>query len=475
MSPKNSLLATGLTALGLVGFARFGTANPPAAPSGPASAVAPAPSSAVLLLTNGGVKQGLISVDQAGYILHVGGSKIPYPKRMVVGKFRTLEEAYAYQHERLPERDPDESMKLARWCLTNQLESQAKIELQTVLALSPKYREAERMLQKIGEGEARRAARDSNVVQANAEAVEGQPERISRAVLDRASRDMGISSLPQIEGLSKAAAVRRVEEFRRHVHLVLQARCARCHNENYAGDFRLVQVKTKSAMTSDAIRANLDATLNLVDWENPAKSVLLSSTLRPHGAGTNKRPIFTGSNDLMYQILAKWINNLHAAQRASTASTSPQRPFLTVNPEGESGERFASRRDNSVPLPLTPTPATGSRPQPPPVYHQPTPLPPGQMLTGSGSAMQPYAPADTDFPVPYLEGGPPPKVGQTASADGVASNGQAGSLPPLPGGAPNLPQNASAEEPPKSKKPAKPVKIDPAVLERVLMNRNGSQ
>ena len=37
--------------------------------------------------------------------------------------------------------------------------------------------------------------------------------------------------------------------------------------------------------------------------ENPAKSELLSSTLRVHGNGANARPIFRGANDQQYRIL----------------------------------------------------------------------------------------------------------------------------------------------------------------------------
>ena len=41
-------------------------------------------------------------------------------------------------------------------------------------------------------------------------------------------------------------------------------------------------------------------------------SVLLSSTLRPHGNGARPRPIFPGSNDKAYKVLARWVNQLSA-------------------------------------------------------------------------------------------------------------------------------------------------------------------
>ncbi len=478
MSPKNSLLATGLTALGLVGFASFGVADPPSAPSGSATSVAPAPANAVLLLKNGGVVQGLISEDPSSYVLHVKGSRIPYNKKQVLSSFATLEEAYQYQKERLAERDPDENMKLARWCLTNHLPNQAKVELQAVLALSPANRDALSMINKIKDEEARRAARDTGVMQANAVVDRSQPEPLDRATLDRASRAMGISSLPQIPGLSAVASVKRVDEFRKFVHPVLQKTCVRCHNEAYTGEFRLVLTKSRTGATPDAVRANLDATLRLVDWENPAKSELLSSTLRQHGA--TKRPIFVGANDRTYQILAQWVNLLHAAPTAQASRSQPTKPFLTVNAEGEGGERFASRRSDGVPLPLTPTPASGARPQPPETFPEPVPLPPGQLLPGSGSSMEAYAPPDTEFPVSALQGGPKPNVAQEANLAAQANGRKPApprSLPPLPtDGALDEPSDeADVAQTAKPKKPKTPVKVDPALLQKALMNRFAPQ
>ena len=477
MSPKNSLLATGLTALGLLGTARYSDADPPKSQPGSATPVAPAaPSQAVLLLTDGGVKQGLVSVDPAGYILHVRGSKLPYAKNKVVGMFRSIDEAYEFRRSQLPERDPDENMKLARWCLTTGLQDKAKEQLDAVLALSPTNVEAKNMLDKINDLESRRAVKDTEVVQASVEMVDSRMDPLERRRLDQASREMGVSGLLQIEGISKAATVRRVEEFRRNVHGVLQTRCARCHNEKYDGEFRLVLIKTRGDATTDAIRHNLDAALRLVDWENPTKSELLSSTLRPHGLGSSKRPIFSGSNDRSYQILAQWINNLHASQRKSESMAKPQ-PFLTVEPDQGDGERFASRRKDGMQLPLTPTPTTSSRPQPPEVFHEPTPMAPGQMLPGSGSSMQPYAPEGTEFPVSYLQGGPAPKVARTPEeleAEQMRKLLAApGAQPPPEGAAPAaVPQKPGNPAQAKAKKPANPVKLDPALLQKALMNRN---
>src|SRR5689334_349284 len=122
MSPKNSLLNAGLTALGLFALAPAGVAGPPPVPApGPESTVAPSPEPTVLLLTNGHLQQGKISDGGSVYLLHTRGGTIPIDKRRVEATGRTVADIYEYKRGRLPERDPDEHMKLAQWCLMQRM------------------------------------------------------------------------------------------------------------------------------------------------------------------------------------------------------------------------------------------------------------------------------------------------------------------------------------------------------------------
>ena len=89
------------------------------------------------------------------------------------------------------------------------------------------------------------------------------------------------------------------------------------------------------------MRANLEITLQFIDKENPSKSELLSSTLRPHGYSPNRRPIFPGSNDRAYQVLATWVNSLRPASKAvgDVTRTVPGRT------ETNDSETFAANHD----------------------------------------------------------------------------------------------------------------------------------
>src|SRR4051794_12568548 len=134
MSPKNTLLNVGLTALGWFGFAasRDALADPgPSAPPGQpaAMAVAPSPSPTVLSLSDGRVLQGKVQADGNGYSVHQNGGVLRFRKELVEGVFGSLQDVYRFKAGRVPERDPDEHLKLADWCLTHHLNAEAKAQL----------------------------------------------------------------------------------------------------------------------------------------------------------------------------------------------------------------------------------------------------------------------------------------------------------------------------------------------------------
>ena len=462
MSTKKTLLTVGLTALGLsAGFAAIRAADPvpPPAPPGPSpTASAPAaPAPAVVLLSDGRVLQGFISEDAKGYLLRVKGGRLPFRKNQVEKIFHSIAEVYQYKRDRLPDRDPDERMKLAQWCLTNHMNAEAKEQLQAVLALSPKSVQAQRMMKFLDDDDDRTLFRDPAVVQAGAEVVEAPSDpSLSRA----AAREFPGVGLPTIFDLPTPMAVRRAQEFNRNIHPILQVHCARCHNERFRGNFQLIQVRSQHDQTPTVLRANLEATLRLIDPESPDRSELLSSALVPHG-GAGKGPIFRSPKDPSYQRISEWARSLRATRPGDDAA--PARFATSATAAGE-GESFAGARSGPqagrVSLPFTPTPAPptlGTRPVPasPSGPEETIPQPPGQILPGSGAGMNPYVPPDTEFPAPFSVGGPKPKL---ESVPG-----------PAPAGPPPATQAVPGNAAPKA--PAKPLKIDMDLLQKALMNR----
>lgn len=473
MSPKNSLLTVGLTALGMLGFAATRAATPGDLPAPPDLSAAPAPSAppSVLLKSNGQILVGAITREEGKYVVHLPGGEIRVPEFEVEGAFPSVAAIYKHKLASIPDNDPDEHLKLARWCLSQKLSAEAKFELKLVLALSPSAREAKSMLAWMESSEARLAARprvDTGVVQTSGERVNRParasleaPAEIDPSVLNQARREMGVKGIPVVFDLPPAVATRRADEFARFVHPVLQNACAKCHNEQHEGKFQLVEVRSRREMTANVLRSNLDATLQLIDPENPVHSELLSSTLLPHGKGPNQRPIFRGSNDPRFQILVTWVTSL---RRGSNRSQPDGR---LTNAAASAPSAFAADRgqdpvSSTLPAPLTnPVKAYPLNPK------TETP-PPARYVPGRGMVAEKNPPSPDEFPAPFLLGGPKPKLDVGTKPATAQVGKRSPSLPPLP---PGLPPDDPTLSPPSSKL-KKPVKFDPALLEKALIQRN---
>ena len=508
---RSTFLIVALSTLGLAGWT-VGNDNQddPAIPA-PASAAARPGGAAldrqpvIVLLHDGRIVKGELSEEDAIYVVTQPIGVMRFPKKRVEKVFASVQEVYSYKLEQLPEQDFDERIKLARWCLEQKMEPEARQQLNAILHLSPKHVQARAMLASLDQAQARLAnrQRDPDVQQAGAELVRTptaeRPNTLDITVIYGARRGMGISDLPVIFDLPTSQAVKRTDEFAHYVHPVLQAYCARCHNEGYDGEFQLVQIKSKQDRTRDALRANLDASLKLIDRENPPRSELLASSLRPHGRGPNMRPIFQGSNDRAYQILATWVNKLQATSVAEGVVQAKSHPG---SPGGEPGESFASQRDriaqdtdqtSIAARPFVTGPVTNKT------------LPPAHVVPGKGvipdSSVDP-----NEFPLPFAVSGTKPKIGtkgpltQTPETKAVKPGGSAGTDPAGGGrtaaavSAParkkaepshstdteaavdpaSIPNDANdpAETDPAKKKPRKPLSLDPAILQRALQLRN---
>jgi hypothetical protein len=383
--------------------------TPPALTAVPAEDAGPP---TVLLLGNGHVFQGEIREDDSGYYLrHKIGVK-HFARRNVAGVFRSLDEAYRYQLARVPRNDPDERMKLALWCLEQKLHDQARQELETVLALSPENGRAKAMMFHL---QARRAdAVDPEVARAGAiaepESPAGAPRELSPSALDQlreAQRSLAPAGPPIIFDLPPPLAVRRYQEFARFVHPELQNHCARCHDaESHTGAFRLYRTRTRRDLSNDLIgQANLDATLQLVDPNDLARSKLLSAAALTHPP--DGRPVLGGPNHPSYRVLAAWVASLKdtTARPAAPSTAGNVVPARYEMPEAAATpppvEGFAAGRNPGAAASRPPGP---SRPPTPldSLAGAPVSAPPRVVGGGAvqGTVTSPAVPGDVHFPEP---------------------------------------------------------------------------
>ena len=264
------------------------------------------------------------------------------------------------------------------------------------------------------------------------------------------------------------------------------SRCARCHNAGYEGAFQLVPVANNRQLTADALRANLDATLRLIDPENPSKSELLSSTLRPHGSGPRKHPIFEGSNNRAYQILATWVNSLGTQKSRRDPAVK-----IAAGRADDEPERFGADRSRPAGSSLEAampgiSPGAGRL--------DPESAPAFRFKSGQGWESEDLSKSDpAEFPIPYMLGGPKPSAAK--KNDGTETKSTALPSAPKTRGSAILPKDnvspgavdpakvksddkvsrtADPTDPGTVKKPKKPAKIDPAILEK-LLQRNANR
>lgn len=456
------------------GQERPGTAGPSA------NANAPAAQERFLLLTSGQLIPGIISQDGSQYSVVQRVGVMQFPQKRVEGVFSSVRDAYDYRVQQLPDRDYDERMKLAHWCLKMNLIAEAKDQLRDIAEHNPNNRQARAMLVSIEQAATRAAIRqrDPEIRQTRAEEMaDPRPGALDSAVIRRALRELGISNLPVIFDLPVPVAIKRAEEFGRYINPLLQVNCAKCHNGDYDGPFQLVPTKSRADRTPEALRANLDATLRLVDPKNPTHSELLSSTLRAHGHGPRPRPIFPGSNDPTYQILAAWVHNLCPPVPAGDAKgpARVQTPAELSEPFAVDREQIGPDRTSQVAAgPGMPGRAgrgefaagMGAIPRIPPpsrpVRQAPT--------TEASNAADPQ-----EFPLPFVITGVKPNLPpENASSMPPASAPSAGpAIPASSGASPAAAQQSKQkDESGTPKKPKKPLTIDPKLLERALQNRN---
>jgi hypothetical protein len=483
MSNYNRAIVTiGLTLVGSLGPAAVQEPadGPRPGEATPAAAAPAASPERYLLLTDGRLIKGSVAEHGGEFLVGQRVGVMRFPAKRVEGVFDSVHGAYQHRVEQLPDRDYDERMKLAHWCLKMNLIAEAKEQLTVIARHNPENLQAQAMLASIEQAATRAAMRprDPEVRQTRGpdEMNDPRPGALDSAVIRRAVRELGISNLPVIFDLPVPLAIKRAEEFARYINPLLQANCAKCHNGQYDGAFQLVPTKTRAERTPEALRANLDATLRLVDPKNPSHSELLSSTLRAHGRGPRPRPIFPGSNDPTYQIFSAWVCNICSPVPGGDANRAER----GQTPK-EGDEPFAVDRNNvgpSQPNQKMPGPASqAGRPGLAAAMAARPRIPsPARNIRGGGKATGGATPADPEeFPLPFVISGVKPNLGPAGGINksAMATAGAGGDNSASP------PRTAPAAEKPKQKdgsetqkKPSKPLVIDPKLLERALQNRN---
>lgn len=257
----------------------------------------------VVVLRDGGVLAGRISRRADRYVVTLAHGEISLPASQVELVADSPRDAYEQQRRLVSHPTVETHLRLAEWCLRNNLGPQAARELVDARGLDPRHPKLallERRLAVLG------AAHPGGEAAA---AETAPPDTSPRDELDRLAKLAG--SLP--DGT--------LEEFTRKVQPVLVNSCTTsgCHQPESKQSFQLNRAMLHGLSNRRSTLRNLEATLELVDRSAPQESALLTVPHRAHGG--MDRPVFGPRQDQLYEHLAQWV-------AAVTESTTVDEPAL---------------------------------------------------------------------------------------------------------------------------------------------------
>src|SRR5262245_999597 len=282
----------------------------------------------VLILDNERALEGDIVLRGNQYCIRRGEGEISFPTNKAVRLCADWDEALAFMKSRANLQDPDERLRLARWCQQQRLLEQALAEANAALELRPAHAPA-RQLQVILQKELAAASNKST-----------------------ASPAPALAPPPSVDVGAESFAL-----FSNKVHPILMNTCASCHGGDQGGRFRLYRVYEGGLRAT--MQRNLAAVLGELNMEQPALSPLLVKAASTHGT-SDQPPLPGGRQSVPYKSLETWVqmvaaNNPHLREQYARAPEASPAKATKTTPE-----------PRALPPSLVESPAV-EKPAPPPV------------------------------------------------------------------------------------------------------------
>jgi hypothetical protein len=274
---KNYLFLVVPTLCAGVGLSLFAQDAPP-----------PRTSGTVLLLQNERVFEGDIARIGEFYRVRKGVGEIVVPAGQALRLCADWDDALAYMRSRANLGDPDERLRLAKWCHLNHQIEHAREEALCALDMRPKHAETKRFVKLL---EVTTTAKSVRPV--------SEPE---------------LPPVPHID-----LSFESVTAFTLKVQPILMNTCVNCHSGTYTGNFRLYRLHEGGDRI--ATQRNLAAVLSHINLDKPAASPLLFMAVSAHGnAKTSPLP---GRSAPTFATLCNWLDqtiadNPHLREKMAT-------------------------------------------------------------------------------------------------------------------------------------------------------------
>jgi hypothetical protein len=283
-----------------------------ASAAGFAADAEPKPSPQVLVLENERIVVGWVEPDGDRYRVRRDTGETWVPASQVLRLCRDLEEAYGCVRARANLRDPDERVRLARWCQLYGLRQRAIDEAKAAARLERSPGAGERLLQAL-----ERSAGSTS-----------PPGPVAGNHSPRAPE-----SPPELSAELRGQFITRVQP-------VLMNTCAPCHLSDRGGSFKLSRTTSGANVDQRATRENLTAVLAQVRREQWDASPLLTRAVNVHGPAT--QPPVKNVQAPAFRLLEGWVR---AVAGSIPASTSPVKSVAGT--ERNSSADFAAARAES--------------------------------------------------------------------------------------------------------------------------------
>jgi hypothetical protein len=262
----------------------------------------------VLLLENDRGLEGDIAKVGDQYRIRRGASEVWLTGEKVVRLCADWEDAYAFMKTRANLADPDERLRLAKWCQLNNLRATALVEAKAALEMRPKHEASRQLVAVLTRALASLPAPAKNVVQT------------AHVPSTPAAGDISADSY----GL-----------FATRVQPILMNTCVKCHSGGRGGSF---QLQRTDGSQRNFTQANLAATLLQVRTDNPALSPLLIKAVSRHGEAAQS-PL-KDRQTVPFKTLQAWIDNLlvnnphllHQAEPPATTKVQEPVAFAQASP-----------------------------------------------------------------------------------------------------------------------------------------------
>jgi hypothetical protein len=256
-------------------------------------------------MRDGGVLIGCVRQDGDRFVVTRAGGELQVAASSVMLTAPSLTDAYQLQRDQISVPTAIAHLRLAQWCLRNELWQPARQELDAARQLEP----ANSALALLERRLARATSRDGGAGGTNS----------SLAKTPATSEPAETAPLP----IDVSHEV--VERFTRRVQPVLVNNCTTsgCHQPGGQQSFQLDRALLRGLANRRSTMRNLAATLTLVDREQPEESPLLTVPRQAHGGMEN--PIFGPRQQHAYKHLVEWVA-LVAPETAIDGSPSPAEP-----------------------------------------------------------------------------------------------------------------------------------------------------